>query len=78
MSVMFFECVIYLVPGLMSKAEGGEYGNALQAALEFGHEEMVQMLLAARAVFWLIPSAQLLTSILRRDGIHLVDSLPSN
>ena len=34
------------------KAEGGEYGNALQAASGLGHEEVVQILLAAGARFW--------------------------
>ncbi len=31
------------------KAEGGKYGNALQAASKYGHEKVVQMLLDAGA-----------------------------
>lgn len=37
--------------GANVNAEGGEYGNALQAASLQGHNEIVEMLLASGAVF---------------------------
>ena len=37
--------------GANVNAEGGEYGNALQAASFKGHNEIVEMLLASGAIF---------------------------